>query len=87
MQTPLVVFGIWLARESGGVQDTEVAEVLVAIVPLALPKVYVSVWVKDEEALLILIARAEPIVPFEAETEDALGMESRVIFALAVILL
>ena len=35
---PLVAFGIWLASDKAGVHDTEVAVVLVAIVPLVLPK-------------------------------------------------
>ena len=38
VQVPLVAFGIWLARERAGVHDTEVAVVLVAIVPLVFPK-------------------------------------------------
>ena len=38
MQVPLVLLGIWEARDVGGVQETDVEVVLVAIVPVALPK-------------------------------------------------
>lgn len=85
VQVPLVAFGIWLARDKAGVHDTEVAVVLVAIVPLVFPKEYVSVWVNEEEALLIVIVPADPIVIFAADTLEARGMLSSVILALAVI--
>ena len=85
MQVPLVAFGIWLASERAGVHDTEVAVVLVAIVPLVFPKEYVSVCVKAEEARLIEIVPADPIVIFAADTLEARGMLSSVILALAVI--
>ena len=60
VQVPLIAFGIWLASERAGVHDTEVAVVLVAIVPLVFPKEYVSVCVKAEEARLIEIVPADP---------------------------
>ena len=85
VQVPLVAFGIWLARDKAGVHDTEVAVVLVAIVPLVFPKEYVSVWVNEEEALLIVIVPADPIVIFAADTLEARGMLSSVMLALAVI--
>lgn len=43
VQVPVTAFGIWLASDSGGVHDTEVAVVLVTIVPLVFPKEYVRV--------------------------------------------
>ena len=48
VQVPVVDFGIWSAKVSGGVQETEVLVVFVAIVPFALPKVYDSVWLQAE---------------------------------------
>ena len=39
VQVPVVDFGIWSASVSGGVQETDVEVVFVAIVPFALPKV------------------------------------------------
>ena len=84
VQVPLIAFGIWLASERAGVHDTEVAVVLVAIVPLVFPKEYVSVWVNEEDALLIVIVPADPIVIFAADTLEARGMLSSVILALAV---
>jgi hypothetical protein len=42
------------------------------------------VCVKEEDARLMLIVDAEPIVALEADTLDALAMESSVIVALAV---
>ena len=36
VHTPLVAFGIWLASDKGGVQDTE-APTFVAIAPLVFP--------------------------------------------------
>ena len=71
--------------ERAGVHDTEVAVVLVAIVPLVFPKEYVSVCVKAEEARLIEIVPADPIVIFAADTLEARGMLSSVMLALAVI--
>ena len=38
MQVPLVLFGIWLASDVGGVHETDVDVVFVAIVPDVLPK-------------------------------------------------
>lgn len=74
-----------MARESAGVHDTEVDDVFVAIVPVALPKEYVSVCVKEEDALVIVIVDALPRLTAVAETVDARGMESSVTVALAVI--
>ena len=83
VQVPLIAFGIWLANERAGVHDTEVAVVLVAIVPLVFPKEYVSVWVNEEDALLIVIVPADPIVIFVADTLEARGILSSVMLALA----
>lgn len=85
VQVPVVDFGIWFARVSGGVQETDVLVVFVTIVPFALPKVYDSVWVKDDEALVIVMALAVPRLTDFAETEDALGMVFSVTVALAAI--
>jgi len=85
VQVPVVDFGIWFARVSGGVQETDVLVVFVAIVPFALPKVYDSVWVNDDEALVIVMVLAVPRLTDFAETEDALGMVFSVTVALAVI--
>ncbi len=38
MQVPLVLLGICVASDVGGVHETDVALVFVAIVPLAFPK-------------------------------------------------
>ena len=84
VQVPLTAFGIWLARDRGGVHDTEVDVVFVAIVPLVLPKLYVSVCVKDDDARLMLTVVADPIVALDADTLDALAIESSVMVALAV---
>lgn len=84
VQVPVTALGIWLASDTGGVHDTEVAVVFVTIVPVALPKVYVSVWVKEEDARLMEILVADPMVALAADTEEALGMESSVMVALAV---
>lgn len=85
VQVPAVDFGIWLARVSGGVQETDVEAVFVAIVPFALPKVYDNVWVKDDDALVTVMILAVPRFTDFAETEDALGMVFSVTVALAVI--
>lgn len=85
VQVPLVAFGIWLASERAGVHDTEATVVLVAIVPLVFPKEYVSVWVNEEDALLIVIVPADPIVIFPADTLEVRGILSSVMLALAVI--
>jgi hypothetical protein len=42
------------------------------------------VWVKALEALVMVIVDALPMVPVAMLTLDALGMESKVIVALAV---
>ena len=74
MQVPLVLFGIWLASEVGGVHETEVDVVFVAIVPDVLPKEYVSVWVKDDEAREIVILFALPMVVAGMEMLDVRGI-------------
>lgn len=84
VQVPVVDFGIWSASVSGGVQETDVLVVFVAIVPFSLPKVYDSVWVKDDDALVIVMALAVPRLTDFAETEDALGMVFSVTVALGV---
>lgn len=60
--------------------------VFVTMVPVAVPKAYVTVCVKEEDARLIVIFIALPIVPLSAVTVDALGIESSVMVALAWIL-
>lgn len=49
------------ANDFGGVHETLVLVVFVAMVPVADPKVYVSVCVKDDEARSMVIVRAVPI--------------------------
>ena len=71
---PLVLFGIWFASVRAGVQLTDVLLVFVAIVPVALPKVYVSVWVKLLDARLMLIAPALPRFVAAMLQEDFLGI-------------
>ena len=53
------------------------------MVPVELPKAQVSVWVKEEEALEIVIVVALPIFTEVAVTEDALGMVFSVCVPLA----
>lgn len=55
------------------------------IVPVAPPKAYTNVWVNAEDAREICITDAFPNSAFEAVTEDALGMESKVTVVFAVI--
>ena len=86
VHTPEVALGIWLASDNDGVHDTFVAVVFVAIVPVAVPKEYVRVCVKEELALEMEIVEAAPISTEVADTEEALAILSSVIVALAVIL-
>ena len=74
-----------MARDTAGVHDTEVDVVFVAIVPEASPKLYFNVWVKEDDALLMEIVVAFPIVTADADTVDARGIESSVTVALAEI--
>lgn len=74
---PLVLFGIWFASDSGGVQLTEVLLVFEAIVPVALPKVYVSVCVKLLDARVMFIVPAFPRVVAAMLHEDFLGIVYR----------
>lgn len=74
---PLVLFGIWFASVREGVQLTEVLLVFVAIVPVALPKVYVSVWVKLLDARLMLIVPVLPRFVADMLQEDFLGIVYR----------
>ena len=85
VQVPVVDLGIWLASVSGGVQETDVLVVFVAIVPFALPKVYDRVWVKEDDAFVTVIVLAVPRFTDFAETEEALGMVFSVTVALAAI--
>jgi hypothetical protein len=87
VQVPVVALGIWLARDNAGVHDTEVEVVFVAIVPDVEPKVYVSVCVNEDDARVMVIVDADPILTEVADTVDALAMLSSVMVALAVILL
>ena len=84
VQVPDIAFGISDANDSEGVQDTEVDVVLLTIVPLAPPKVYVSVCVKAEDALLIVIVDIESISVFVADTPDARGIVFNVCVPLAL---
>jgi hypothetical protein len=61
--------------------------VFVAIVPDVEPKVYASVCVNEDEARVIVIVDAAPILTEVADTVDALAMLSSVMVALAVMLL
>ena len=85
VQVPVVDFGIWFASVRGVVQETDVLVVFVAIVPFALPKVYDSVWVKDDDALVTVMVLAVPRFTDLADTEDALGMVFNVTVAFAAI--
>ena len=60
--------------------------VFVAMVPVAVPKEYVSVCVNEDDALVIVIVDAEPIFTFVADTVDALGIVVSVCVPLAVAL-
>ena len=60
--------------------------VFVAMVPVAVPKEYVSVCVNEDDALVIVIVDAEPIFAFVADTVDALGIVVSVCVPLAVAL-
>ena len=74
---PLVADGTCGARVAvGGVQDTEVAVVLVTTVPDALPKDQRIVWVKLLDALVMAMVPADPMVRVPQEMEDARGMVS-----------
>ncbi len=66
---PEVALGICAASASPGVHDTD-APTLVAIVPVALPKAYVSVCVALSVSLFVLIVTAEPRL---TELEDTVG--------------
>ena len=57
--------------------------VFVAIVPVALPKVYFKVCVKEEDALEMEIVVALPKLTADADTLDALGMVVSVCVPLA----
>lgn len=68
------------ARLVGGVKETLVEDVFVAMVPDADPKVYVSVWVNEEDALVMVIVLACPISVEDPVTAivDARGIFVRV---------
>ena len=83
---PDVAFVTWFASVIAGVHETEVSVVLATIVPEALPKAYVMVCVNELAALEMEIVDALPIVPALMLILDALGMESKVIAALALML-
>ena len=61
----------------GGVHAIEVAEVFVVIVPDALPKVYLMVWVKAVAYLVIDMVSGEPIYPLVAATTLFAGSTTR----------
>jgi hypothetical protein len=54
-------------QERGGVQLTEAAFVLVAIVSVFPFQEAVSVWVKEEDFRFVLMVRAVPSVPEEGQ--------------------
>ena len=58
----------------GGVHETEVEELLVQMVPVASPKEYVMVCVKDVEARVTVMVPAEPIVVAGMDMEDFRGI-------------
>ena len=84
VHVPDTALGIWFAKETAGVHDTEVDDVFVVIVPLVFPNLQVSVCVNDEDALDIEIVVAFPIVTDDADTLDALGIVFSVCVPLAV---
>ena len=55
------------AKDNGGVHEIEVAVESVAIVPDALPQVYVTVSVNDEFCFVIVIVCDVPSVPLDAD--------------------
>ena len=71
---PVVLFGIWFAKDRGGVHPSAVAEVFVAIVPLVLPKLYVTVCVNEDEAREIYIVPPLPRAVDAMLMVDLLGM-------------
>ena len=74
----LVPFGICAANDVGGVHEMEVDELFVQIVPVASPKEYVIVCVKDVDARVTVIVPAVPIVVAGIEIEDFRGIVCRV---------
>ena len=73
-----MLLGICAASDVGGVHEMEVEELLVQIVPVASPKEYVIVCVKDVDARVTVIVPAEPIVVAGMEMVDFRGMVRRV---------
>lgn len=82
----LTLLGICAASDVGGVHETEAEELLVQMVPVASPKEYVMVCVKDVEARVTVMIPAEPIVVAGMDMEDfrgivAVGVPSVVVVA------
>ena len=73
-----MLLGTCVARDVGGVHETEVDVVLVVIVPVALPKEYAKVCVNEEDAREMVIVPADPIVVAGMETVDLRGIVCRV---------
>ena len=72
VQVPVDAFGISEANDNGGVHDTESDDVFVAIVPDAVPNVYVIVSVYEVTYRVIPIEMEVPNVPFDTvNLEDA----------------
>ena len=70
--------GIWGAMVAvGGVHGTDVPAVFVTTVPEAVPKAHRMVWVKPEEARVMVIAPELPIVKVPQAMVDALGIVAR----------
>ena len=70
----LTLLGICAASDVGGVHETEVEELLVQMVPVASPKEYVMVCVKDVEARVTVMVPAESIVVAGMDMEDYRGI-------------
>ena len=72
---PAVALGIWGAMVAvGGVHGTDVPAVLVTTVPEAVPNAHKIVWVNPDEARVMVIAPALPIVKAPQVMVEALGM-------------
>ena len=82
--SPTFAFGILAKNDVGIVQPILVSFVFVAIVPVNPAKLYVSVCVNDELALLIFIVVLLPMFPSSQVTVEALGIVVRVLLVLAV---
>lgn len=79
MPVPLVALGTCGASVAvAGVHDNYVLVVFVAMVPLALPNVQLTVCVNEVDARVIVIVPAVPIVKVLNDSVDARGMSVNV---------